>query len=116
MSAKAIADVLRRHRFNYSDEDQLQEGIAGALTAAGFEPEREVRLNGRSRIDLLVGRVGIEVKVAGKPGAVAGQLSRYASCEQIEGLVLVTSRVRHRMPLEMEGKPVEVVQLAGAGL
>jgi hypothetical protein len=116
VSVEAIAGVLRRYRFNYEDEDRLQEGIAAALTAAGFEVEREVRLTRGSRIDLLVGRVGIEVKVAGTPIDVASQLARYALCDRIDGLVLVTSRPRHRMVSVVEGKPVEVVQLAGAGL
>ena len=116
MSAKAIADVLRRHRFNYSNEDQLQEGIAAALTIAGFDVEREVRLTRSSRIDLLVGSVGIEVKVAGTPIDVASQLARYALCDRIEELVLVTSRPRHGLPPEPLGKPLEIIQLAGAGL
>jgi hypothetical protein len=112
----SLTEALRRHRFNYSNEDQLQQGIAAALTAAGFDVEREVRLDGRSRIDLLVGRVGIEVKVAGTPDAVERQLARYASSDRIDGLMLVTSRPRHLIPQTINGKPVETVQLAAAGL
>ncbi|MGH2878927.1 MAG: hypothetical protein ACRDK4_04880 [Solirubrobacteraceae bacterium] len=110
-----IVEALRAVRFNYGDEDRLQEGIAAALAAVGFDVEREVRLSARDRIDLLVGRVGIEVKVAGSPGSVANQLLRYAKSDRIDGLVLVTSRVRHLAPMVL-GKPIEVVQLAGAGL
>lgn len=96
---------------------QLQEGIAAALTAHDHHVEREVRLDGRSRIDLLVdGRVGVEVKVAGSRGAAARQVGRYLRDERIVGLVLVTSRVRHRLPSSIEGKPVVVVSLAEAGL
>lgn len=116
MSASAIAEALRRYRFTYCNEDQLQEGIAAALVEEGFEVEREVRLPGLGRIDLLVGRVGIEVKVAGTPIEVASQVARYAFCEEIDGLVLVTSRPRHRIPAIANGKPVETVQLAGGAL
>lgn len=111
-----VVDVLSARRFSYGSEDQLQAGLAAALEDAGFEPEREVYLAGAGRIDLLVGRVGIEVKVAGSPGRVLEQLRRYAASGQIDGLVLVTSQFKHRMPEVVGGKPLECVSIAGAGL
>jgi hypothetical protein len=116
-TAEAIAVVIRAHRFHHATESELQEGIAAALVVAGYRVEREVRLSARDRIDLLVDRmIGVEVKIAGEPRAVARQLARYAASDQIRGLVLVTNRVRHRpLPL-MHGKPVVVASLLGAGL
>jgi hypothetical protein len=112
----AVADVaaaIRSFNFRYGDEDQLQAGLAEALTGAGYDVQREVRLSATDRIDLLIDRVGVEVKVAGSSARVARQLTRYAK-HDLAGLVLVTNKLRHSPPeLSM---PVEVVCLAGASL
>jgi alkanesulfonate monooxygenase SsuD/methylene tetrahydromethanopterin reductase-like flavin-dependent oxidoreductase (luciferase family) len=110
-----IVDLLSARRFSYGNEEDLQAAIASALEDAGFEPEREVRVTG-GRIDLLVARVGIEVKVAGSPDRVLEQLRRYAASDEIDGLVLVTSQFKHRMPPALGGKPLACVSIAGAGL
>lgn len=112
-----LVDAIRRRRFRYVDEDELQRGLAAALEADGFEIEREVILSPRDRIDILAGRVGIEVKVAGQAASVVRQLERYAESDRVDELVLVTSRVRHlAVPSEIGGKPVSVVAIAGGGL
>lgn len=116
MSGAEIAAAIRRRRFVYATEDRLQEGIAAALAEDGCDVAREARIAG-GRIDLLVGRVGVEVKVAGAAGDVARQLRRYLEGGDVDELVLVTSRVRHlRLPEAIAGRPVHVVTLAGAGL
>jgi hypothetical protein len=113
----AIARTIRGCRFRYSSEDELQQGLAQALTEAGFGVEREVRLDSHSRLDLLVGRVAVEVKVAGPARGVRAQVDRYLLNDRLDGLVLVTSRVRHvTLPRESNGKPIVVVELAGVGL
>ena len=117
IQAAAVIRTIRGCRFRYADEDQLQEGLTAALRAAGFEPEREVILSPRDRIDLLVDRVGIETKVAGRRDALRRQLERYAESDRVDVLVVVTNRVRHlRLPIEINGKLVIVVTLAAAGL
>jgi hypothetical protein len=110
---RAIAELLARHLFRFSAEDQLQEGIAGALAQAGIvDVRREVALSKRDRIDLIAGRVGIEVKVAGTAASVARQLARYAASPSLDELVLVTIRSLHaRVPRVVGGKAVHVVSL-----
>jgi hypothetical protein len=112
-----VAESVRRRRFRFVDEAQLQTGLAQALEADGFAVEREVRLGARDRLDLLVDGVAIEVKVAGGAVDVARQLARYARHDRVEALLLVTSRVRHvQVPRELGGKPLEIVALAGTAL
>jgi hypothetical protein len=110
-----VLAVIRGHRYRYTSEDELQEGIAAALEQAGMEPLREVRLSDRDRIDILVGDVGIEVKVAGSQTHPWDQLKRYAEHEAIGSLLLVTNRW-HTMPDEVGGKPLAAHSLVGAGL
>lgn len=108
-----VLAVLRSKRFLFTREDDLQEAVADALVAEGLAPVREVRLSPRDRIDVLVGNVGIEIKVAGKPHSVSAQMERYAASDRLDALVLVTCRARHRPPAELLGKPVHVVFLGG---
>jgi len=110
-----VSSAIRGHRFRYSDEEDLQEGIAAVLTAAGLDVQREVILDERDRIDLLVGSVGIEVKVAGSAEDALRQLVRYAQHPEIEQLVLVTSQYQ-RLPKVAGGKPLTTISLALAAL
>ena len=118
MNAATIARHLDEASLTYVSEDDLQAGIEAALAEVGVAAAREVRLSDRvSRIDLLAGSVGIEVKVAGGWASVVRQLTRYAACSEIESLILVTSRAKHlNMPEQLHGKPVHVVSLIGSGL
>lgn len=112
----SVADAVAAARYGYVNEDELQAGLAQALVAAGHDVTREVRLSGRDRVDLLVDRTAVEVKIAGTPERVLAQLARYAECEWIDDLVLVTTRARHRnLPPTVGGKPLRVVVLGGAG-
>ena len=115
VSSKFVRAIIEGCRFRYHDEDCLQAGLAEAFTAAGHAVAREVRLSGRDRLDLLTGRIGIEVKIAGQADAVLRQLTRYAQSDLIDELVLVTTRARHRaLPDTVGGKPLTVVQVGGA--
>jgi hypothetical protein len=110
-----VLAAIRGHRFNYTNEDELQEGIAAAIATTGLDVDREVILSERDRIDLMVGTIGIEVKVAGSSAGVLEQLQRYAQHHEIEQLVLVTNKWQ-RLPAEAGGKPLTTISLATAGL
>ncbi|MBW8025305.1 hypothetical protein EOG37_01245 [Clavibacter michiganensis subsp. michiganensis] len=99
-------------------EDDLQEAIHDLLTAHGIESAREVRLSdGKSRIDLLAGSVGIEVKIDGSHASVLRQLTRYAACAELTDLILVTTRSKHHvLPATIGTTPVRCVSLIGFGL
>ncbi len=92
-------------------EYDLHRLVMDALAAAGISVQHEVKLAPRCRIDLMCGDIGIEVK-RGKPEPkrIVQQLSRYADCEQVAGLILVTERTV-AVPRTICGKPVRVVCL-----
>lgn len=109
----SIVAALRRLRCRFADEDQLQAMLADGLSQLGFAVRREVALARGGRIDLIVGRVGIEVKIAGQTTAVARQLRRYAATSRVDELVLVTTCPRHAgVASVIDGTPVHVVVLA----
>ena len=93
----------------------MQVAIAEHLDRHGFAPRREVILTDADRIDILVGRTGIEVKIAGAPLAVARQLQRYAHSPDIDVLILATTRASHcaELPPVLAGKPLIRSLIAG---
>lgn len=92
-------------------EYDLHRLVMDALDAAGIPWEHEVRLAPRCRIDLMCGGVGIEIKRGRiEKARILEQLRRYAACEQVEGLILVTEKTVP-VPHSIGGKPVSVVCL-----
>lgn len=108
-----IAQELRSVKFTYADEIQLHEGIEAVLTQAGFEPQREVRLGERDRIDFLIGDVGIEVKIGGSAASAVRQLTRYAEHDEIGSLIFASTKRTHASDMVRVEKPVEFVVLNG---
>lgn len=92
-------------------EYDLHRLVMDALDAHGIEAEHEVRLAPRCRIDLMAGGVGIEIK-RGKPerARLMEQLTRYARCERVTGLILVAERSVD-LPRSLAGKPLHTVCL-----
>lgn len=115
---REVLAAVRRYRFRFSSEAQLQESIEAALVDAELRFVREERLSPRDRIDFLCPEegVGIEVKVDGSVAAVEAQLERYAQCDRVEELILVTACARHgRVARVVGGKTVHVVPTFAGG-
>ena len=111
-----IAAVIGAGRYSWQTEADLQSEIAADLARHGFDARREVALTDGDRIDILSGRVGIEVKIKGSASSVARQLQRYAHSPDVDTLILATTRPHHRpgMPPAIGGKPLVVAVLAGS--
>ena len=92
-------------------EYDLHRLVMDALDAAAIPWEHEVRLAPCCRIDLMCGGVGIEVK-RGRvdKGRLLAQLRRYADCEQVQGLILVTEKTV-ALPRTIYGKPLRLICL-----
>ncbi len=92
-------------------EYDLHRLVMDALDAAALPWEHEVKLAPRCRIDLMCGSVGIEIK-RGKveKARILTQLRKYAACEQVQGLILVTEKTVP-VPHAINGKPVRLICL-----
>lgn len=107
-----LGDLLAGYRYTYQSETELQNHLAARLDDAGFTAQREVLVAPRCRIDILVGRIGIEVKIDGSAEDVAWQLQRYAKSPLLDMLVLATTCARHRrLPSSIAGMPIHVAYL-----
>ena len=92
-------------------EYDLHRLVMDALDAAALPWEHEVKLAPRCRIDLMCGSVGIEIKRGKVERArILEQLRKYAECEQVEGLILVTEKTVP-VPHAIYGKPVRLICL-----
>lgn len=113
--ATRIAELIMSARYNFANEVELQDGVEQVLKANGYGVRREVKLDGANRIDLMVGDIGIEVKIASSALQVARQLERYTPFTN--ELILVTTLAAHRaMPSKIAGSPVTVVFLGEGAL
>lgn len=116
---RILANLLNvEAHLQFRTEAELQANLSDFLDEYLVYPAREVVLSdGRSRIDMLAGTVGIEVKIDGSWASVIRQLTRYAKCTDVGSLVLVTSRAKHHhLPDQLAGKPLHLVSLVGANL
>lgn len=115
-----VAETLRGYTFRFTDENELQEGVFEALGAGAT---REYMLDGETsrtgRIDFIVWddhNIGVETKIAQAAPEVGRQVRRYLQSDEIDGLVLLTTRRRHRTLAFREfDKPVEIVWLGTSG-
>lgn len=126
-SARRLRAWLLAERMTWTTEDDLQRAIDARLEreAAVGHPitryEREVRVDDRNRLDFAVQVdetvVAVEVKIAGPRKSVLRQLARYALLDDIDELLLVTTKANHHhMPTHLYGKPVLLCSLIEAGL
>lgn len=123
LTPDSLAEFLRGYRFTFGSEDDLQRGVDKVLRDWGALYERERRISGRDRLDFLVAPtresassplssgIAIECKIQGTETSLLRQVHRYLGHEMLTGLVVVTCRLRHRLPHEISGKPVAVVHL-----
>lgn len=108
-----IATLLQSYRYNFADERTLQDGLEHVI-GQHWEYQREYELSTTDRPDFWLPEFGIaiEVKIGGPTTAVIRQLHRYASHEEVNGILLVSTCMRHRVPETMNDKPVMKVYLS----
>lgn len=103
----SIWKALSSYRYSFQSETELQEGIEKVLIPL-IEYKREYSLGEAGRPDFFLPSIGvaIEVKIKFSRSEVLRQLHRYAKCEQIKSLILVTSRSCHGVPEYLNSKRV----------
>lgn len=113
-----ILTIIQSRRYRFTNEDELQRGIADTLEKCGVAFRREAILSPGERIDFLLEcGVGIEVKIAYPRNMLLRQLQRYAESGHIYSLLVVTplSRLGH-LPTPLHGKPVHGLVLTASAL
>jgi len=113
IALETTAAALRNYSYLATSEDELQRAVADVLEWEAIAAMREYILPGTTdRPDFFVpaGGIVVECKVDGSSNDVARQLIRYAQHADVAGIVLITTRQRHRaVPRELAGVAVDVV-------
>lgn len=113
---EGLTTALQRRPPRAANEAELQAILWGHLRTLDPRTVREHTLTRTDRIDFLLGRTGIEVKVKGPSAEVTRQLWRYVESDQIDDLILVTTRREHLRVIGQsaifDGKPVHVLCIA----
>jgi len=118
--ASVVEHAIRRTRFRFARETDLQDGLERLFKSHPFTYQREVNLGEFGTIDFVLDldtpfALGVEVKIDGALSAVTRQLHRYCQSDKVGAVMLVTSRIQlDRMPDRMCGKEVYVVPLIGS--
>lgn len=106
------------------DERELQRALAAELdtlarTGALDGYSAEHRLDDRSRLDFMVwtsadAGIAVEIKIVGSPQTILRQLFRYAEHPAVTGVLLVSTRAKHRgiVPDVIVGKPAACLCLS----
>ena len=109
---ESVLDALKELRSPFAlYENDIHQMVADRLSEAGLPFVHEAKLAPGCRIDFLAADIGIEIK-KGKldASAVQKQLMRYAACDGVSAIVLLTQR-SVRIPKTVMGKPVHVIVL-----
>jgi hypothetical protein len=125
LTPASLASLLAGFKYRFTTEEELQRGIEQVLRDQWIGFKREYRLNKTDRPDFLVmpdrhvpgertPGIAVEVKIGGSAAEVTRQVHRYLQHEEVAGVMLVTSRFRHQLPAEINGKPVAVFHIAVA--
>ena len=104
-----LVKELKGYSFNYTNEDDLQRGIHEVFSMIDEPLEREYILSSKDRIDFYWPRhkVGVEVKIDHALTALTRQVHRYVQHEDINGILVVTGKIRlNAIPQTINGKPV----------
>lgn len=112
-----LAVTLSKYRFNFSNEKELQAGMAKAFAQLDEPFVREHRLSDEDIVDFYWPgkRVGVEAKIDHSLSDLTRQLFRYCQHESVLGILVVTSKARlANLPEEMSNKPVRCYSLLGS--
>lgn len=110
--AERLIRLIGSARVDLSTEAAAQRGLAKLFEAEGIPFEAELRLTAADRIDFLIGRVGVEVKIGQPRRAILRQLERYAGSDRLDELLLVSSAPFPSGGFRAHGKPVFIVSLS----
>ncbi len=112
MNLLELAERMNQFGFAAPSESVLHDAVQEFFQSQSIPVEPERILSAKDRIDFYVpdGKIGVECKVDGSEFEVTRQLLRYAKSDEVYGLILVTSKSKHkRIVPTLNGKPVHVI-------
>lgn len=113
--AARLKHSAERTRITLTNEKEAQAELAQRFAEDGLSLLREFRLSSRDICDFFANGIAVEVKLKARKKSIFRQLERYASHEEVKGLLLV-SATSMGLPATIAGKPVYMASLSTAWL
>lgn len=112
MTIKKLLETLSSYRYRVNSEYMMHNAVAQVLKENHIHYEREYPLTSSSRVEFFLPEDGvvIECKIEGGFSPVLRQVQRYAMVEEVNEIILLTTRSTHRgIPSEISGVMVHVI-------
>lgn len=110
MNIDELASIVSKHKFKYSDEKELQDGLELLFSKKDVPYRREVRLSRNDILDFVIDIdvcIGIEVKIAGSQNALLRQINRYLAHDEIKAIFVIGSPYWiNNLPNILNNKPI----------
>lgn len=107
-----LIHAIHRSKVSLTDEKMTQVQVAEILRENEIPYVREHRLSGEDIVDFLIDdTLAVEIKLKGQKRAIFRQLKRYATHDQVKGIILLTG-ISMGLPEEIEGKPTYIGSLS----
>lgn len=109
MTAQDIINLLQRVKLKpFSNEKELQAQLADFFTEQQVSFKREYKLSKTENIDFLIDKIGLEIKIKGGALSVSRQLLRYLKHDEINELIIFTTK-QMVLPKTLNGKNIHKV-------
>lgn len=115
ISIDNITSLLRRYRFDLSNEKALQLEIENVLKENNISYLREHRLSKEDIPDFMINDLCIEVKIKGSKKSIFKQIERYSKYNEVTQIILITNKSLG-MPLCINNKATSLINLGRAWL
>ena len=93
-------------------EPELHEAVKQLFNENAVFYKHEVVLSKQDRVDFMIDGIALEIKDGGGVSAIIRQLHRYAQCDAVASVILLTTKLSHKkVPSIMNGKSVAVIIL-----
>lgn len=116
MTTQEFISIINKQRLPANNEKQTQLQIEQILITKEIPYLREVALDPNNIIDFMVlGNVGIEIKLKAQQKPIYKQLLRYCQFDQVNEIILICNKALHLPPM-INNKKAHLIQLGKAWL
>ncbi|OAN71108.1 hypothetical protein A8B82_21175 [Sulfitobacter sp. EhC04] len=110
--ARRIVRLIEGAKINVTTEAASHSAIAALLAAQGMDVRSEVRLSAKSRVDLMVETIAIEVKTGHRRADILRQIKRYSEIDEVSEVILATAIAFPKSIKELGGKKLHIASLS----
>ena len=110
--ARRIVQLIEGAKINVTTEAASHQAIAALLAGHGMDVQTEVRLSPKSRVDLMVGSIAIEVKTGHRRADILRQINRYSQIDEVSEVILATAIAFPKSIKKLGGKKLHIASLS----